>query len=61
MNFPILFFQSISYNNVVGTKQIDFSPAFLKAWVLPFDNVVRVVEGPQYYWRRYRIEVWKKI
>ena len=46
MNFPILFFQSISYNNVVGTKQIDFSPAFLKTWVRPFDNVARVVEGP---------------
>ena len=30
VNFLILFFQSISYNNVIATKQIYFSPTFLK-------------------------------
>ena len=42
------FFQSISYNNVVDTKQTYFSPTFLKPWVHISDNVVGLVGGPQY-------------
>ena len=40
-------FQSRSYNNVVVTKQIYFSSAFLKAWAHIPDNIVRVITGSQ--------------
>ena len=43
------FFQSISYSNVVVTKQIHFSSTFLKSWVHIFDKVARVAGGPGYY------------
>ena len=39
--FP--FFQSISYNNVVVTKQIYFSSIFLKLWVHISDNIAGVL------------------
>ena len=45
----ICFFRSISYNNVVVTKQVYFSSAFLKSWVYISDNIAGVVGGPQYY------------
>ena len=41
--FP--FFQSISYNNVVVTKQIYFSSLFLKLWVQVSDRIAGVVGG----------------
>ena len=46
VNFLILFFHSISYNNVVVTKQIYFSPTFLKSWVHISDNTAGVLGGP---------------
>ena len=52
VNFLILFFHSISYNNVVVTKQIYFSPTFLKSWVHISDNIAGVlglVGDAQYY------------
>ena len=47
--FSYPFFQSISYNNMAVTKQIYFSPTFLKWWVLICDNIAGVVGGSQYY------------
>ena len=47
--FSYLFFRSISYNNVVVTKQVYFSSAFLKSWVYISDNIAGVVGGPQYH------------
>ena len=38
-----------SANNVVVTKQIYFSPAFLKSWVHISDNIAGVVGVSQYY------------
>ena len=43
------FFQSISYNNVVVTKVIYFSSAFLKSWVDIFDKIAGVAADPQCY------------
>ena len=39
------FFPSISYNKVVLTKKIYFSPSFLKSWVHISDKIGLVVEG----------------
>ena len=47
-------FQSISYDNVVVTKQIYFSSTFLKLWVHMADNAARVVGGSQYSYRSYK-------
>ena len=47
--FSYSFFQSISYNNVVVTKQFFFSPIFLKSWIHISDNIAGVVGGPQDY------------
>ena len=44
-------FQSRSYNNVVVTKQIYFSPRFLKSLVHISDNIAHVVAGSQYNYR----------
>ena len=44
-----LSFQPVSYNNVVGTKQIYFSSVFLKSWVHISDNIAGVVGASQYY------------
>ena len=52
VNFLILFFNSISCNNMVVTKQIYFSLTFSKSRVLISDNIAGVlglVGGPQYY------------
>ena len=46
-----LVFFSVSYNNVVITKKIYFSPTFLKLWVHISGNFAAVVGGPQYYRR----------
>ena len=46
--FCCTFFHSVSYNNVVVTKQIYFSHTFLKSWTHIFDNIAGVVWGPQY-------------
>ena len=55
VNFLIIFFFFlISYNNVVATKQIFFSPTFLKLWVNISDSIAGVVGGPQYYQREFR-------
>ena len=43
VNFIILFSQSVSHNNVVVTKQIYFSPKFLKSQVHISDNITGVV------------------
>ena len=40
---------SVSYNNVVVTKQIYFSPTFLKSWVHIYGNITGIEGGPQYY------------
>ena len=48
VNF-LSFFQSISYNNVVVTKVIYFSSAFLKSWVDIFDNIAGVAADPECY------------
>ena len=40
---------SVSYNNVVVTKQIYFSPTFLKSWVHIYGNITGIDGGPQYY------------
>ena len=47
-------FQSVSYNSMVVTKQICFSPTFLKSWVHISDNIARLVEGLQCNYRAYR-------
>ena len=49
-----LLFFSVSYNNVVVTKQIYYSLTFLKSWVHICDNVAGVVGGPQYYQMGYK-------
>ena len=49
VNFLIIFFQSISYNNVIDTKQIYFSPTFLKPCVHITHNNAGVVGDPKYY------------
>ena len=48
VNF-LSFFQSISYNNVVVTKVIYFSSAFLKSWVDISDNIAGVAADLQCY------------
>ena len=50
VHFLIIF--SVSYNNVVGTKQIYFSSSFL--WIRISDNIGSVVGSRQCYYRRYR-------
>ena len=42
------FFQLISYNNLVATKQFNF-PHILKIIDLYLYNIAVVVGGPQYY------------
>ena len=37
-------FQSISYNEVISTKQICFSPTFLKSWIYISDNIPSIIE-----------------
>ena len=54
MNFLIVFFQSVSYNNVVIRKETYFSPTFLKSWIHIYDNIAGVVGNPQYYYSGYR-------
>ena len=44
-----LLFFSVSYNNMVVTKQIYFWPTFLKSWVHISDDIAGVVGGLQYY------------
>ena len=44
-----LSFFSVSYNNVVATKQIYFLSTFLKSWFHISDNIAGVVGGLQYY------------
>ena len=48
-DFYYPFSQSMSYINVVVTKQIYFSPTFLKWWAHISDNPAGVVGGPKYY------------
>ena len=48
VNFLIIFFQSISYNNVVDPKQIYFPPTFLKSCVHISHNNAGVVGDPKY-------------
>ena len=45
--FCYLFFQSISYNNVVVTKQTYVSSTFSKPWIHISNDIVSVVGGPQ--------------
>ena len=45
----LLSFFSVSYSNVAFTKQIYFSPTFLKLWVHISDSIARVVGGAQYF------------
>ena len=45
---------SVSYNNVVVTKQIYFPPKILKSCIHISYNIAGAVGGPQYYWRWYR-------
>ena len=47
--FSYPFFQSVSYSNVIVTKQMYFSPTFLKSWVHTSDNIARAVGGLEYY------------
>ena len=47
VNFLILF-QSISYKNVVVTKEIYFLTTFLKSWVHISGNIARAVGGRKY-------------
>ena len=47
VSFFIIF--SVSYNNVVVTKQIYFSLTFLKSWFHISDNITGVVGDWQYY------------
>ena len=47
--FSYLFFESISFNNVLVTKQVYFSSSFFKSWFHISDNIAGVVEGPKYY------------
>ena len=49
MNFLIILFQSISYNNLVDTKQMYFSPTFLKPCVHISHINAGVVGNPKYY------------
>ena len=44
-----LLFLSVTYNNVVITKQIYFSSTFLKSWVHISDNIAGVVGGTEHY------------
>ena len=44
--FFLSFFQPISYNNVLVTKQIYFSKEFLNSWVNISDIIAGVVGGP---------------
>ena len=50
----LLSFFSVSYSNVAFTKQIYFSPTFLKLWVHIFDNIAGVVGDPQYCYMGYK-------
>ena len=43
------FFQSVSYNNIVLTKQIYFSSLFLKSRVHISDNIAGIIADLQYY------------
>ena len=47
--FFYYFLQSMKYNNVVVTLQINFSPTFLKLWVHISDNIEGVAGSPEYY------------
>ena len=47
--FSYSLFQSISYNNLVVTTQIYFSPTFRKSSIHNSDNTAGVVGGAQYY------------
>ena len=37
------YFQSITYNDVIVTKQIYLSLTFLKSWIHIFDNIASVI------------------
>ena len=43
--FSFFFFQSITCENPIGTKQIYLSPTFLKSWSHISDNITGVVGG----------------
>ena len=47
--FSYTFFQSVSHNSVFVTKQIYFSPIFLKLWAHNSDSTADVVRGLQNY------------
>ena len=44
----------MSYKNLVVTKQIYFSPTFLKSGVHISDNIAGVVGDPQYFQMEYK-------
>ena len=44
----------MGYDNMVVTKQVYFSSAFLKLSIHISGNVAGIAGGPQYYQRRYR-------